>query len=69
MNNQRKPLIAARPNKTVNHNYNEAKIDNLTIQFGVSKTFARLMLKYECKTPDDYRKIRNKRKKERTKKK
>lgn len=57
MNNQ-KQLVARRPDKTVNFNYNESQIDNLANIFGVTPTFARLMLKYKCQTPDEYRKVR-----------
>lgn len=37
-------------------------------QFGISGTMAKLMVKYNCQTPDEYRAIRNQRRKDRPKK-
>lgn len=44
------------------------KVKLLMDQFGVSQTMAKLMVKYECQTPDDYRAIRKQRKKDAPKK-
>ena len=37
------------------------KVKLLMEKFGISQTMAKLMVKYECQTPDEYRAIRKQR--------
>lgn len=44
------------------------KVKLLMEQFGISQTMAKLMVKHDCQTPDEYRAIRNQRRKDAPKK-
>lgn len=44
------------------------KTELLMKQFGISQTLAKLMEKYNCQTPEDYKKIKREREAQRPKK-